>query len=101
MTHTPGPWSRGGDGADIFGPGTPPSFEDSRHIADCQPERPGLLGMEDEDLANARIMALAPEMLQLCMAIVVRFQNKANLTIGEKWLLKDVRAVIAKAEGSK
>lgn len=53
MNQTPEPWTIGGDGADIFARGTPPNYADAIHIADCQPEEPGLLGMRCRDVANA------------------------------------------------
>ena len=59
---TPGPWFRGGDGADIFGYAKEPN--DARHIADCQPEDSGLLGLSVQDVIDARLIAAAPEMLE-------------------------------------
>lgn len=57
MKHTPLPWSIGGDGADIFGPDMPQSTNE--HIADCQPENSGLLGMSVLNVTNTAFIALA------------------------------------------
>jgi len=59
MEHTKLPWDLGGDGADIFGPGTAPSLSDSHHVADCQPTSPGLLGMGVTDVHNAQFIVKA------------------------------------------
>jgi hypothetical protein len=67
--HTAGPWTVGGDGADVFGPGTPPNYTDSKHIADCQTDSPGLLEMRSVDCANARLIAAAPELLEALLEI--------------------------------
>jgi len=64
--HTPLPWFVGGDGADIFAGGEAPNYAGARHVADCQPGRPGLLGMESEDAANAQLLVMAPVLLAVC-----------------------------------
>ncbi|KKM92478.1 hypothetical protein LCGC14_1218080 [marine sediment metagenome] len=107
--HTPGPWSIGGDGADVFAGGKAPTYATARHIADCQPEAPGLLGMASEDVANAELIAAAPEtaaqrdeLLAVCEAMI-RAWNKADSAFPESTrsvdpVETDMRAAVARAK---
>jgi len=67
---TPGPWYQGGDGADIFAGGTPPSYADAVHVGDCQPDSPGLLGLASQHVYNARLIAAAPDLYEALAGIM-------------------------------
>ncbi|KKL29046.1 hypothetical protein LCGC14_2369040 [marine sediment metagenome] len=77
--HTPLPWFVGGDGADIFAGGEAPNYAGARHVADCQPGRPGLLGMESEDAANAQLLVMAPVLLAACRDLLDAFWDMSPL----------------------
>jgi hypothetical protein len=48
--------------------------------------------------ADALLIAAAPEMLEALRAMVAAHQNRVS-TDGEKWVMQQARAAIAKAEG--
>tara|TARA_R100000808_G_scaffold24886_2_gene59079 strand:- start:3785 stop:4117 length:333 start_codon:yes stop_codon:yes gene_type:complete len=99
-THTPGPW--------VFIPGGPGSKHGMSAIQvaddpDC-PDHPMLIGFalfspqnakqQPEDLANARLFAAAPDLLEACR-LAAEHWAYTNAPIGN--VLRDA---IAKAEGS-
>lgn len=103
--HTPGPW-HAQNGGDVFtalgattGDGWKAADNDGWHIADC---RPGTLTIDDigdkcelssgEVLANARLIAAAPDLL-------ARLKAAADYidTLGGD--SRECRIVIARAEG--
>jgi hypothetical protein len=90
-THTPGPWS--------VSNGLPTVWANNgeRQIADCDK---GPLRSAGEDLANARLIASAPELL----AALIEMLDASERPVNERWLLNvrsHARAAIAKAEGVK
>lgn len=111
--HTPGPW-RTENGGDVFtalgamtGDGWKAADNDGWHIADC---RPGTLTIDDigdkcelscgEVLANARLIAAAPDMYEALKSIV-----EDHEFCGDDWgdrrdaWIETARAVLAKVEG--
>jgi hypothetical protein len=84
--HTPGPWRSHGAGGEIHG--------NSRVVATmcwCS-------GMHDEDEANARLIAAAPDMLAALNAIRVWMKNH-DRSEHEQKIYDAIRVVIARAEG--
>jgi hypothetical protein len=66
---------------------------DDRRIAVVQ-------GDHDEAIANARLIAAAPEMLEALKAAVEAWETTgANFVSGPKWVI-EARNIIAKAEGT-
>lgn len=93
-THTPGPWSSGGhDGkrcelvASEWGT-----------VAAVWP-----IGASDQETANARLIAAAPELLAMLEKLVPAPPDLGELDLGEEdnALLDEARALIAKAKGVK
>lgn len=80
--HTPGPWNV--NGSDIYA--ELPTI--ARMVDSAIPE--------DEQEANARLIAACPEMLEMLKAVIDR--DDADSLFATP-LLKQVREVIAKAEG--
>ena len=95
IKHTPGPWTIGGDGADIFAGGTPPDYRDAIHVADCQPSSPGLLGLSAQQTANARLIAASPDLLDVCQTMLEIMEGHPGTGKSRTFL----QAAIAKAEG--
>ena len=95
--HTPGPWSIDtcGDPIIINGP------EDGRAIVAWVPsaqDNPD----EDwspEELANARLIAAAPEMYELCKLFEKCMERIDGAEYDASYELAKVRAVLAKVEG--
>ncbi len=96
--HTPGPWLNHGCSvysAKVWSEGIATG---DRYIASSQPLDESM--PSDEDLANARLIAAAPEMLEvlkLCHGNVSSL-NDTHPAIWGKWL-EVISAAIAKAEG--
>ena len=65
--HTAGPW-RTFNGTDVYPDDN--DTEATRHIADCS--MAGVIG-GDEQLANARLVAAAPDLLAACQAVLDEF----------------------------
>lgn len=92
--HTPGPWRTGGtnNGRSDW------VFADGQAVADCE-----FLNDDRINLANARLIAAAPDMLEALTQCVLQLQYLAD-KFGETGtgaaVLARVIAVIEKAEGS-
>jgi len=103
IKHTPGPWSIGGNGADVFGPpGTGDAFEDCWHVADCQPTQSRPLGPCAVDVANARLVIASPDMSEALKAVESILTNVLGPPGTPEILwrqLDGIRAALAKARG--
>jgi hypothetical protein len=96
-SHTPGPWSVIHDPArtviDIE-----PEYSPFGRVATISP----VDGQEDGgrshsiELANARLIAAAPELLDVAKAIAAEWQRSPNIPYPQR---ETLRAAIAKAEG--
>lgn len=89
--HTPGPWEV--EGYNIYGP-------NDQRIAELWD------GAEEEAEANARLIALSPELLQTLKEVVPQLEYMASGMTHAPWKTKEaqeclerVLAVIAEAEG--
>jgi hypothetical protein len=82
--HTPGPWRVGDAGATVFGPPRKPRLPEI--IATCR------------NRENTRLIAAAPELLEVCRAVMDPRSYDDN---GESYqaLFDKARAAVAKAEG--
>lgn len=90
-SHTPGPWHiRNGADFEVYEGGDNPHTVASGELVVAHISRQG--GKSD---ANARLIAAAPEMLELCKR-VLRDNERGCLTIDTVQLITDA---IAKAEG--
>lgn len=107
--HTPGPWQQFDDGGRIIdkhtygpeyadvvwgpnGPGRGP-------VADCSPH-----GRADEEsIANARLIAVAPDLLAVCEATLDYWQSTdfADCDPGCVCIVDQMRTAVAKAYGQK
>lgn len=97
--HTPGPWF-------IRGPWGETGFHVASgkkgmcfHVAGCE-GRPG-----DENNANARLIAAAPDLLAACKYTLRYFVGDKNPTPDittqedwQRWVIRELEAAIAKAE---
>lgn len=110
--YTPGPWYAQ-NGGDVFtalgattGDGWKAADNDGWHIADC---RPGTLTIDDighdcelssgEVLANARLIAAAPDMYEALKKIAAIDLTKESLPPLFGWYVLKAREALAKAEG--
>lgn len=95
--HTQGPWE-----VEITGSAslTVYSVPDAREIADCYCIGPVSQGFSDETQANARLIALAPEMLELLTLALpyVKECEQFNKPAARN-LSKRILAAISKSEG--
>lgn len=89
MAHTPGPWW-------IEEPDDP--TEDDRHISDSLGNTATVYGDPETAMANARLIAAAPELLKAVQDLVFHFACTADSQQDED-ALDEARAAIAKAEG--
>lgn len=81
-THTPGPWRIG-----------------QVHVDDANGFRVAAVTYREEQAANARLIASAPELMAVCERLVNDFpENKYDCT-GIHALYAAARAAIAKAKG--
>ena len=100
--HTPGPWKTGGCGEDgwrmILGPKTRfyHAFGESHttSIADVS-----ISDCESEDLANARLIAAAPDMLS-ALRDAIKWAESAPSPYREWPFIVSARAAIARATGN-
>jgi len=95
VTHTPGPWTLVEHDRDFF---VLPDGDDNGCITEI-PNR-GNGRNYDENQANARLIASAPDLLLLLKQAVARVEiaNAEGNPILSAWL-QDARAALAKAEG--
>lgn len=108
MTHTPGPWKvRKYRKTTHLRVGTDTSAGDSFVICELKLLDTNGLGYDSEDLANADLIAAAPELLAALTAIVnavddeyqPAFSQRHYFTADDQFLLIRARAAIAKAKG--
>jgi len=84
MSHTPGPWRVGDNGATVFGPKTNP-----RTIVTLSK----VAMILNETRSNARLIAAAPELLDACKLALGAFEHNWAIDWGQ------LSRVIKKAEG--
>lgn len=84
MKHTPGPWKLNIDTVCI------------RNGVQVQPVTHH---MDSQGMADARLIASAPELLEALKAVRCFYENAKHLSGDEDAILEEVRAAIAKAEG--
>lgn len=91
--HTPGPWHVG------FKPG-PIVYDDrrGRQVADC---RDVTQSASKEAIANARLIAAAPELLEMLYTVLPSVEEADEFNKPTKKLGPVVRRLIAKIEGGK
>lgn len=119
VTHTPGPWKsveyvktdsrETAIGVETEGDGRPRSeIRSLAYMAGDYYTRPGQPNREQaiaENRANARLIAAAPELLELCQTVLARLDLEAK-ELGEGAIFPcaamrdDIRAAIAKATGN-
>jgi hypothetical protein len=89
--HTPGPWYVGYRDENIVRSLSAKLVEgDDGMVA-------ATYRMNVNQKGNALLIAAAPEMLEALRAMVAAHQNRVS-TDGEKWVMQQARAAIAKAE---
>ena len=87
--HTPGPWAVGPDLEVFYAPNGAPITRPLRLTS--------LVGRTEEDVANAKLIAAAPELLAALEGL-----TEGPLSLNElNELMADAREVIAKAKGEK
>ena len=91
--HTPGPWWSTPSAAVLCG-----NPDDPEIVADCAPT--DLMAVQDDErkVANARLIAAAPELLEALERVAYEFQSYMSDS-EQRHTLDDVRAAIAKAKG--
>lgn len=106
--HTPGPWSS--HGCSVYQDSTwKDGTQSGGRVIALAHEQADVDGMpSDEDLANARLIAAAPELLAACRATLAYLgceaeeldrEGKHNAAANTRELAAQLRAAIAKAEG--
>lgn len=99
--HTPGPWEIGPRPTQIM-----TSLEAAMKYAPNKPYVYLMLASTDCDphpdrsVANARLIAAAPELLAACEAMIAADFGAAEWTPGMDVLARDMRAAVAKAVGA-
>jgi hypothetical protein len=109
--HTPGPW-RIVNGSDVFTPlgaanaaGVHAAHNDGWHIADCggfyTSTDDGEAALEfSEECANVRLIAAAPDLLEVLQEVLAETADCCDVDISEVWdFAAKARAAIAKATG--
>lgn len=95
--HTPGPWEAIIDGPKNRGKAClVRTTASSRRSLCIEASRSG--DNEEEDFANTRLIAAAPDLLEACKSIVDGWENWSDIGRAEKGI-ELVKAAIAKAEG--
>lgn len=88
--HTPGPWvARGGGYTQVMG-GNPEFL-----VADCSCDR----DYRQEDLANARLIAAAPDLLEMAHAFLEYLKDDSRSERRRAECLEQVISAISKATG--
>lgn len=97
--HTPGPWQESSSDLSILGNPERTGFDDLVIVAICEPSDPCAAPL-DQQQANARLIASAPDLLEVLKGICCRVMGNStgSFTIGVGHI-KAARAAIAKAEG--
>lgn len=94
MKHTPGPWTASGNGVHVYknkvGLCVAVSYDPHDMTSRSNPP---------VAQANARLIAAAPEMLEILQAVQEAAAATANYIGQDGQLIKKVMAVIAKAKG--
>ncbi len=87
--HTPGPWTHGPESRDICGP-------DDESVASAATWRP-----ESEEVANARLIAAAPELLAALETLLTAVDDAVDVEAQASWqgAATDAEIAIAKAKG--
>lgn len=93
--HTPGPWAMPDSGKGrISKVGANGGWDGLIATADCG----DYARSKSEGLANARLIAAAPELLEACQALIAYCDK--NPPMGDSlWSVQQMRAAIAKATG--
>jgi hypothetical protein len=96
MKHTSGKWEA--YGPDTCGAGRVfVEYKPGHMMNICEP---GYAIKSQEALANARLIAAAPELLEACKTVLTDWHNKpSNFYKKEPTHLEKIRAAIAKTEG--
>ncbi len=89
--HTKGPWRTDASYTDVFA-------GDDEFICSCEGSRNGLPLRDEEDLANARLIAAAPDLLAACKKMVKLYYPGKDEQQSPGDYIKEVDAAIAKAE---
>lgn len=98
--HTPGPWHVSEKGF-IAGESAPTVYatdDELRYVAFCN-DRWNEKGRETDNLANARLIAAAPELLESLEAMYAMF-NGNGVTPEDDAAIDAARSAIAKATGA-
>ena len=95
MSHTPGPWKADDKGKAVFIPLR-------AHHCEQLGIQVGFVSWEDdkESLANARLIAAAPDLLEVLQWFMPFIESEQDDERQAPWVEK-ARAAIAKAEGEK
>jgi len=91
-THTPGPWRVVNGGRRVDGPFVTTFGEGSQPIADVRVPN----GSKNERLANARLIAAAPDLYHALVELV-EYETAKNGGKKPKW--PNILAALAKSEG--
>lgn len=92
VTHTPGPWDQRGCHFNILGP---------KHEIICKPY-PGTFAngtSEDEALANAKLIAAAPALLEACKLALAESETIGATTDRDSHIRYVLRAALTLATG--
>ena len=103
FTHTPGPWhvtlqDTGEDGIHIWVDQSNPKenvIADINWRGETADGEPG-----EEDLANASLIAAAPDLLAACEGVLARIGATGDYVGQDGQFAKEIRAAIAKAKGA-
>lgn len=90
MKHTAGPWAVCYDKINVYAPETDTAITNSEHP--CYPD-------QDEAIANARLIAAAPELLAALKNLVSQVEKMDRLYYRDRQLLIEARQAIAAATG--
>lgn len=94
--HTPGPWATHGSGNCPCGMVFGPDGNVLVHHAVTH-EWADFIPVEAQQIANARLIAAAPELLEACKALLALYQANGMPNSGGSYEM--AKAAIAKAEG--
>ncbi|MBE3138141.1 MAG: hypothetical protein IMZ43_12240 [Thermoplasmata archaeon] len=86
MKHTPGPWKICDDGINVY---AEPDIAITNQDHPCAPD-------QDEAEANARLIASAPELLDICKDLIALYVNTNS---HDPMFVKKGLSIISKIEG--